>query len=72
MTLAEDLPITTNSEQRHALVQFLRLTGYGPDDLLSLNYETNIFMTRGGGKYQLKKNKLIHLAGPSPDADERM
>lgn len=72
MTLAEDLPITINSRQREALMTFLRLTGYGPDDLLSLSYETNTFLTRGGGKYRLKDNRVIHLAGPSPDPEERM
>lgn len=71
MTLVDDTPITTNSRQRLALRSFLEQTGYGPSDILSLNYETNIFLTRGGGKYQLKKDRVIRLAGPSADPTER-
>jgi hypothetical protein len=72
MTLVDDTPITTNSRQRRALMAFLEQTGYGPSDILSLNYETNIFLTRGGGKYQLKNGRVVHLSGPSKDPEERM
>lgn len=71
MTLAER-PISTTSEQRQLLFQFLRLTGYGPDDILSLSYQTNIFLTRNGGKYQLSKGRIKQLAGPNWDPSERM
>jgi hypothetical protein len=71
MTLAET-PITVTSEQRRLLMEFLRLTGYGPSDILSLSYETNIFLTRNGGKYKLINHKIKHLSGPNWDPDERM
>ena len=71
MTLAER-PITVTSAQRKALLEFLQLTGYGPSDILSLSYQTNTFMTRNGGKYQLSNHKIKHLAGPNWNPDERM
>ena len=71
MTVAE-WPITVNSKQRKALLDFLRLTEYTASDILSLSYETNTFLTRNGGKYCLKGNKIIHLSGPSADSDDRL
>lgn len=71
MTLAET-PMTQSPEQRKALFEFLRLTGYGPSDILSLSYETNTFLTRNGGKYQLRDHKIVKLAGPNASPDERM
>lgn len=72
MTLVDDTPITTNSRQRRSLRAFLEKSGYGPSDILSLNYETNIFLTRGGGKYKLQNHRVIRLAGPSADPEERI
>lgn len=70
MTLVER-PITT-PEQQQLLYKFLNLTGYGPDDILSLSYETNIFLTRNGGKYKVSKRGIVHLDGPNWDPTERM
>ena len=51
---------------------FLKLTGYGPSDILSLSYSTGIFLTRNGGKYRLEDNRIIHMAGPDPDPSQRL
>lgn len=67
-----ELPIATTKQQRLKLWEFLEKTGYGPNDVLSLNYDTGIFLTRGGGKYQLKDHKIKHIAGPNSDPNERM
>ena len=75
MTLVEDLPMTQSSEQRKMLLDFLRQSGYGPSDLLSLNYQTREFYTRNGGKYYLDDdpdNTLKYISGPSEDPSERM
>jgi hypothetical protein len=55
------------------ILDFLRETGYGPSDLLSLNYETRIFLMRNGGKYIFQADGTVtHLAGPSEDPSERL
>lgn len=72
MTLVEERPITANSEHHKALMRFCQLTGYSANDILSLSYETNTFLVRNGGKYKLVNGKIEHLAGPSPDPNERM
>lgn len=72
MTLAER-PITTTSQQRKMLLDFLEQSGYGPSDILSLNYTTREFYTRNGGKYFMDEDgKVNHLSGPSEDPSERM
>lgn len=58
--------------KKEVLSEFFRQSGYGPGELLSLSYVTNTFLTRNGGKYQMINGKIRHLAGPSPDASERM
>ena len=51
---------------------FFDATGYGGEDLLSYNFDTRIFFTRNGGKYQVNENDIIvHLAGPPPDVSDR-
>lgn len=52
--------------------RFLRATGYGWSDVLSLNYTTGIFLTRNGGKYQVLNDRVEHLAGPAVDTEDRM
>ena len=73
MTVVEDLPITTAQWQREMLKSFLTQTGYGPSELLSLNYQTREFYTRNGGKYFMDDDgKVNHISGPSEDPSERM
>jgi hypothetical protein len=58
--------------QRTLRQQFFDATGYGPADILSLNYSTRTFLTRNGGKYVVNSDGTIdHLDGPSPDAGDR-
>jgi len=53
--------------------KFLEATGYGSDDLLSLNYITKIFLTRNGGEYRVRDDDSIeHLGGPPPDVEDRI
>lgn len=52
--------------------RFLRATGYGWSDVLSLNYTTGIFLTRNGGKYQVVDDQVNYLAGPAIDPEDRM
>lgn len=60
------------TEQAHLRSEFFQQTGYGPSDLLSLNYETRIFMTRNGGRYRVSEDSSIDwIAGPEPRAEER-
>lgn len=71
MTAVDEL-IATTPKQRKLVWEFFEKTGYGLPDLLSVSYETNTFLTRGGGKYQLIDHEIIHLAGPDWDPSERM
>jgi hypothetical protein len=59
-----------NEEQIELRSQFFSATGYGPSDLLSLNYETKEFLTRNGGHYRLVDG-IQHLSGPSPYLEDR-
>jgi hypothetical protein len=61
-----------NEAKRKLRSQFFNESGYGPEDVLALNYETGIFLTRNGGKYQLKDGKFIRLEGPALEVEERM
>jgi hypothetical protein len=58
-------------EQTTLRSRFFDQSGYGPSDLLSLNYSTGIFLTRNGGKYRVSGDALEWLAGPSPSVEER-
>lgn len=59
-------------EQAHLRSVFFEQTGYGPSDLLSLNYSTRTFLTANGGKYKvLEDGKIDWLAGPSALVEER-
>lgn len=52
--------------------QFFEATGYSSDDLLSLSFSSRTFLTRNGGKYQVREDGSIeHLAGPPPDVEDR-
>jgi hypothetical protein len=69
MTVVE----ATAPDRQKMILDFLRETGYGPSDLLSLNYETRIFLMRNGGKYIFQADGTVtHLAGPSEDPSERL
>lgn len=73
MTLAENPPLSQNSEQKKMILDFLRAAGYGPSDLLSLNYDSRIFFMRNGGKYIFERDGTVtHVSGPSEDPSERM
>lgn len=72
MSLVDVEPIKTTAEQRRMVNTFLSLSGYGAVDLLSYNYDTGIFLTRGGGKYQLQNDKIHDLDGPPSNVEERM
>jgi hypothetical protein len=58
-------------EQTALRSQFFSATGYGPSDLLSLNYSTHEFLTTNGGRYRLTGDGIQHLAGPPPALEER-
>lgn len=58
-------------EQEDLKQTFFEETGYGSDDLLSMNYGTRIFLTRNGGKYRVDGRAIAHLAGPPPDVADR-
>jgi hypothetical protein len=59
-------------EHRLLREKFLEDTGYGSHDLLSLNYQTRIFLTMNGGKYRVETDGSIeHLGGPPPDVADR-
>ena len=68
--LLVDAEVTT--EQAALRDDFLEATGYGSDDLLSLNYSTREFLTRNGGLYRVEEDGQIeHLGGPPPDVEDR-
>lgn len=47
------------------LDRFLRLSGYDAADVDSHNVQRRTFATTNGGKYQLTKNGVRRLSGPS-------
>jgi len=61
-----------NESQRLLRHRFFEATGYGSSDVLSLNYDTGIFLTFNGGKYQLVDGEVKHLQGPPVDMEDRM
>lgn len=61
-----------NEDQKELRHQFFRTTGYGPSDILSLNYKTRTFLVHSGGSYQVMEDgKIDHLGGPSPNPNDR-
>lgn len=58
--------------ERGFVLKFLEHTGYSKNDILSLSFETNIILTRNGGKYRVENDHIEHIAGPSPDPSERI
>jgi hypothetical protein len=65
------------SDAQRALISvFLEHSGYGERDLLSLNFSTGVFMTRNGGRYQIKgkdsDTTVKWLAGPPVDPEYRL
>jgi len=69
MTLADPIPIT---RRQMFLRELLDKTGYALSDVLSLSIHDRIVLMRNGGKYKMVAGEIEHLAGPSPDANERM
>lgn len=67
--LLQDLPLT--EEQIELRTQFFSATGYGPSDLLSLNYESQEFLTKNGGHYRFTGEGINHLSGPPPALEDR-
>lgn len=52
---------------------FFEKTGYGEFDLLSVNFETRIFMTRNGGQYKLdEQNDVRWVKGPAVLLEDRL
>lgn len=58
-------------EQEELRTRFFELTGYGPSDVLALNYNTETFLTKNGGKYELSSEGIVHLGGPPPALEDR-
>ena len=67
--LLQELPLTEAQSELRS--QFFTRTGYGPSDLLSLNYSTREFLTVNGGRYRLTGEGITHLSGPPPELQER-
>ncbi len=67
--MLQEAPLT--DEQSTLRSQFFEATGYGPSDILSLNYQYREFLTRNGGHYQLTTDDIVHLAGPPPAIEDR-
>jgi len=67
--LLQDLQL--NEGQIALRSRFFEATGYGPSDLLSLNYDSHEFLTMNGGRYKFTGRELIHIAGPSPVLEDR-
>lgn len=63
--------VQLNEEQVALRAQFFAATGYGPSDLLSLNYNQREFLTINGGRYKFTGKELTHLAGPPPALEDR-
>jgi hypothetical protein len=62
-----------NQDDRYDILnQFLEKSGYGFPEVLSLSHEDNTFLMRNGGKYRMVDGEIEHLAGPSPDPNERL
>lgn len=62
-----------SDEQSRLRHIFFEESGYGPSDLLSLNYDTRTFMTRNGGIYRVTEDGSIdHISGPSLDLFDRL
>jgi len=54
------------------LTDFYEATGYGPSDLLAMNKQTRLIMTRNGGLYHVKESGIVkRLKGPPVDPTER-
>lgn len=60
-----------NDEQNELRAQFFQTTGYGPSDILSLNYISHEFLTCNGGHYRLVGEGIQHIAGPPPSVEDR-
>lgn len=68
----EVLPSRT-SEATKLKEDFLELTGYSRNDILSWNPSTREFFTRNGGFYRMSlAGRILHLGGPSPDPEDRL
>lgn len=66
-----DLELT--EQQKFIKHIFFEKTGYGERDLLSLNFQTRVFMTRNGGQYHLDEhNEVKWIKGPAVELDERL
>lgn len=46
------------------LAKFCRATGFKESDILAHNPKTLTFVSRFGGKYQIRNNKIRTLVGP--------
>jgi hypothetical protein len=59
-------------EQRFMKHIFFEKTGYGENDLLSVNFNTGIFMTRNGGHYKLVNKEVKWIKGPAVLLEDRL
>lgn len=46
------------------LAKFCRVTGFKESDILSYNAKNLVFVSRFGGKYEVRNNKVRTLMGP--------
>lgn len=67
--LLQELTLTESQVELRS--KFFAATGYGPSDILSLNYSTREFLTVNGGRYRITGEGLQHLAGPPPALEDR-
>lgn len=54
------------------LADFLEEAGYSEDDVLAFNRATRRVFTKNGGDYAIRRGKILHFGGPSPDPTERV
>jgi hypothetical protein len=60
-------------DHRQMIRKFLEATAYGFSDILAVNYETQKFATKNGGKYRLSADGTVkRLAGPAVNLEDRM
>ena len=67
--MLQEIPFT--DEQTQLRSQFFEATGYGPSDILSLNYSTREFLTTNGGHYRVVPDGIVQLAGPPAALEDR-
>lgn len=62
----------TKSPLHPVLENFLEEAGYSEDDVLAFNPNTKRIVTKNGGEYAIRNDRILHFSGPSPDPTERV